>query len=77
MIISRADKAFNERLLKEAQARRRMGAGSLSDELNFEIRVNKDMPVRLFGRMIARPAYRKRRKSSDYSGGTQLKSLPD
>lgn len=40
MIISRADKAFNERLLKEARDRSRIGAGSLSDELNFEIRVN-------------------------------------
>ena len=31
---------FNQRQLVEAQARRRVGTGSLSDELNFEIRVN-------------------------------------
>ena len=38
--IAEADKAFNARLLKEAQARRRVGAGSLSDELNFEVARN-------------------------------------
>ncbi len=35
--IAEADKAFNTRLLKEAKARRRVGAGSLSDILNFEV----------------------------------------
>ncbi|MBN2308340.1 MAG: TolC family protein [Candidatus Hydrogenedentes bacterium] len=38
--IAQADEAFNARQLKEAKARRRVGAGSLSDELNFEVRVN-------------------------------------
>lgn len=38
--IARADAEFNQRLLDEAKARRRVGTGSLSDELNFEIRVN-------------------------------------
>lgn len=38
--IAEADKEFNLRLLKEAQARRRVGAGSLSDELNFEVARN-------------------------------------
>ncbi len=38
IIISRADQEFNERLLKEARARSKHGAGSLSDEMNFEIR---------------------------------------
>ena len=38
--IAKADETFNSRQLAEAQARRRVGAGSLSDELNFEIRVN-------------------------------------
>lgn len=37
--IAQADQSFNERLLTEAQARRRVGTGSLSDQLNFEIRV--------------------------------------
>jgi len=37
---SQADKAFNQRLLEEAKARRLLGSGSLSDEMNFEIRVN-------------------------------------
>lgn len=38
--IARADEAFNLRQLEEAKARRRVGTGSLSDELNFEVRVN-------------------------------------
>ena len=38
--IAEADQRFNERQLKEAQVRRRVGTGSLSDELNFEVRVN-------------------------------------
>ena len=38
--IAQADEAFNLRLLDEAKARRRVGAGSLSDELNFEVRTN-------------------------------------
>ncbi len=38
--IAEADQKFNERQLKEAKARRRVGTGSLSDELNFEVRVN-------------------------------------
>lgn len=39
--IAEADEAFNQRQLQEAQVRRRVGTGSLSDELNFEIRVNE------------------------------------
>ena len=38
--VAEADKAFNQRLLKEAEARRSRGAGSLSDVLNFEVRAN-------------------------------------
>jgi len=38
--IAKADENFNKRQLFEAQARRRIGTGSLSDELNFQIRVN-------------------------------------
>jgi len=38
--IAEADKSFNLRLLDEAKARRRVGTGSLSDELNFEVRTN-------------------------------------
>lgn len=38
--ISEADKAFNQRLFDDAKARSMQGAGSLSDEMNFEIRVN-------------------------------------
>lgn len=37
--ISQADKDFNLRQLTEAEARQRAGAGSLSDVLNFQIRV--------------------------------------
>jgi outer membrane protein TolC len=35
--IAEADLVFNERLLKEAELRRELGAGSLSDVLNFEV----------------------------------------
>lgn len=38
--IAKADEDFNRRQYLEAQARRRVGTGSLSDELNFEVRVN-------------------------------------
>jgi len=38
--IAEADEAFNLRLLDEAKTKRRVGTGSLSDELNFEVRVN-------------------------------------
>jgi outer membrane protein TolC len=38
--IAESDIAFNERQLTEAKARLRVGSGSLSDELNFEVRVN-------------------------------------
>lgn len=37
--IAEADIEFNQRLLKDAEARRRVGTGSLSDVLNFEVRV--------------------------------------
>jgi outer membrane protein TolC len=37
--IAEADQAFNERQLRESEARRRVGTGALSDVLNFEIRV--------------------------------------
>lgn len=37
--IAQADKDFNQRLLYEAQARKEAGVGSLSDVLNFEVRV--------------------------------------
>lgn len=38
--IARADEQFNTRRLVEAKARSRVGTGSLSDELNFKIRIN-------------------------------------
>ncbi len=37
--IDEADLAYNERLLREAEARKRVGTGSLSDVLNFEVRL--------------------------------------
>jgi len=37
--IARADETFNERLLREAEARRRVGTGPLSDVLNFEVQM--------------------------------------
>ncbi len=38
--IAKADKYFYEQKLKDAKAKREIGTGSLSDELNFQIRVN-------------------------------------
>ena len=38
--IADADEAFNQRQLEEARARYRVGTGSLSDMLNFEVAVN-------------------------------------
>ena len=38
--IADADEAFNARQLKDAQAREALGAGSLSDVLNFQVQVN-------------------------------------
>jgi outer membrane protein TolC len=38
--IAEADKSFNQRQATEAKARRRVGTGSLSDVLNFEVQVN-------------------------------------
>jgi len=45
--IARADEEFNRRQLIEAKARSRMGTGSLSDELNFKIRINDARAVRI------------------------------
>jgi len=39
--IAEADEGFNLRQLTEAKARRRVGTGSLSDVLNFEVRANE------------------------------------
>jgi outer membrane protein TolC len=38
--IADADEAFNQRQLEEAQIRYRVGTGTLSDMLNFEVQVN-------------------------------------
>ncbi len=38
--IARADERFNRRLAEDARARRRVGTGSLSDVLNFEVGIN-------------------------------------
>ena len=38
--IAEANEAFNRRQLEEAKARHRVGTGSLSDVLNFEVRIN-------------------------------------
>lgn len=39
-LIAEADEAFNQRQLQDAQAREALGAGSLSDVLNFQVQVN-------------------------------------
>lgn len=45
--IAEADEAFNKRLLREAEARRRVGTGALSDVLNFEVRVRAAQAQRI------------------------------
>ncbi len=40
MAIAEADQRFNQRLAEDARARRRVGTGSLSDVLNFEVAIN-------------------------------------
>ena len=45
--IAKADEQFNIQQLKDAKARRRVGTGSLSDEYNFQIRVNSARTQRL------------------------------
>jgi outer membrane protein len=38
--IAEADQAFNQKQLEDAQARQRIGIGSLSDVLNFQVQIN-------------------------------------
>ncbi len=45
--IAKADEDFNTRQLEEAKARRQLGTGSLSDELNFQVRVNSARTSRI------------------------------
>jgi outer membrane protein TolC len=47
--IAEADESFNRRLLKDAEARRRVGTGSLSDVLNFEVQVRAAQGDRIAG----------------------------
>jgi outer membrane protein len=50
--IATADEAFNLRQLREAEARREKGTGSLSDQLNFEVRVNSAKSQRITAERI-------------------------
>lgn len=45
--IAKADEAFNQRQLADAQARQRVGTGSLSDVLNFQVRKNQAKTTRI------------------------------
>jgi outer membrane protein TolC len=45
--IARADEAFNQRQLTDAEARQRVGTGSLSDVLNFQVRKNQAKTTRI------------------------------
>lgn len=45
--IARADESFNQRLLKEARARRERGSGSKSDVLNFEVALRAAQSARI------------------------------
>ena len=50
--IAKADEAFNQRQLEDAEARERAGTGSLSDALNFKVRVNSARAERIRTRRI-------------------------
>ena len=45
--IAKADEAFNQRQLTDAEARQRVGTGSLSDVLNFQVRKNQAKTTRI------------------------------
>lgn len=45
--IARADERFNQRQLNDAEARERVGTGSLSDVLNFQVRMNQAKTSRI------------------------------
>jgi outer membrane protein len=45
--IAKADEKFNQRQLADAQARHRVGTGSLSDVLNFQVRENQAKTTRI------------------------------
>ena len=45
--IARADESFNQRQLSDAEARHRVGTGSLSDVLNFQVRENQAKTTRI------------------------------
>jgi len=45
--IARADERFNQRQLSDAEARERVGTGSLSDVLNFKVRMNQAKTSRI------------------------------
>ncbi len=45
--IAQADLAFNNRLLEEARLRHKVGTGTLSDMLNFQIRANSAQALRI------------------------------
>lgn len=45
--IARADEAFNQRQLADAEARYRVGTGALSDVLNFQVRENQAKTTRI------------------------------
>jgi outer membrane protein len=45
--IAKADEDFNHRLLEEAQIKHRVGTGTLSDVLNFQVRMNQAVTNRI------------------------------
>ncbi len=45
--IAKADEAFNQRQLADAEARQRVGTGALSDVLNFQVRENQAKTTRI------------------------------
>jgi outer membrane protein TolC len=54
--IAEADEAFNQRQYEEARARREKGTGSLSEELNFEVRMNQAKSARITAERVSEVA---------------------
>ena len=71
--ITRADESFYRDRYEEAKARRKIGTGSLSDQLNFEVRVN----AAISDRIKAERVYEAARYSLAALLGIENASLPD
>ena len=73
IMITHSDEQFYRDRLEEAKARRQVGTGSLSDQLNFEVRVN----AAISDRIMAERVYEAARYSLAALLGIENASLPE